>query len=164
MKIDTIITLWLILITINSNAQNFRKTILAFDIIEANINGKDDSELHVINKTFITFYRNTKDSILNLAIVWPNNSSMSYGPLTVSNIRTNNELYEGKTTEKSYYKWYYKNTYDNNQGWANIELSIVYETYQAFYILRMFVDKDFQINTYKGFLNEKLTDTITEIK
>lgn len=161
---NIVIIISLFLIKFNGSAQNYQKTILAFDITKADLNGQDASNYFAENGNYVTFYQNTKDSIMNLAIVWPNDSSMSYGPLTVSPIRTNNELYEGKRTEKSYYKWYYVNSYDDKKGWANIEFSIVHDSYQVFYILRMFVDSDFQICTYKGFLNDKLTGSTTEIK
>ena len=95
----------LFLIKFNGSAQNYQKTILAFDITKADLNGQDASNYFAENGNYVTFYQNTKDSIMNLAIVWPNDSSMSYGPLTVSPIRTNNELYpplqhQKKNTQK----------------------------------------------------------------
>lgn len=160
----TVIIICLLLIKFNVKAQYFQKTILAFDIIEADHNGQDYSKFYREKGNYVTFYQNTKDSVMSLAVVWPHDSSMSYGSLTVNSVKINNELYEGNKTEKSYYKWYYINSYDGKQGWANIEFSIVYDKNQAYYILRMFIDNDFQINTYKGYLNEKLTGTVTEIK
>lgn len=158
------IIICLLSIKFNVSAQYFQKNILAFDVFEADHNGQDYSKFYRDKQNYVTFYQNTKDSVMSLAIVWPNDSSMSYGSLTVNSVKINNELYEGNKTEKSYYKWYYLNSYNNEQGWATIEFSIVHDKNQPFYILRMFTENDFQINTYKGYLNEKLTGSVTEIK
>jgi hypothetical protein len=151
-------------ITYTINSQNFQKNLLAFDIIEANTNGSDVSEYFRSKKAYVNFYQNLKDSIFNLAIVQPENSSMSYGLITTHPTIVKNELYEGFKTEKTFYQWYFINSYDEEKGWADVELSIVYNSDNPFYVIRIITHTKFEIFTFKGYLNESLTGLTTENK
>ena len=151
-------------ISLNIFSQNFQKNLMTFDIVDANINGNDDSEFYKSKMAHVTFYQNIKDSVFNLAIVWPIDKSMSYGPIYTHPLKVNDELYEGHKTEKTYYQWFFMNSYDQEKGYADVEFSIVYSNNSPFYILRIITHNDFKILTFKGYINEKLTGLTTEIK
>ncbi|MBK6835565.1 MAG: hypothetical protein IPG89_15345 [Bacteroidetes bacterium] len=78
-------------------------------------------------------------------------------------MKISNELYEGKKTEKSYYQWFFKNSYDDKSGWAIVEFSVIYNGDAPYYMVKIIPMDDFEILIYKGYLNESFTGTIMEI-
>ena len=143
-------------------SQIYQKNILTFDISEATDNGSDISDYYKTKNAIATFYKNYKDSTFNMAIIILKDSSMSFGPITTHPIKVTNELYEGYKTEKTYYQWYFINSYNNDKGWAEVEFSIVYNSEIPFYVLRIITIDKFEIITFKGYLNESLTGLVTE--
>jgi hypothetical protein len=159
-----ILIIFLLGINLTIRAQNFRKNILAFDIIDANDNGLDVSEYYKTVNAYVNFYQNLNDSIFNLEIVLPESCSKSYGLINAHSLIVKNELYQGHNTDKTYYQWYFINSYDEEKGLADVEFSIVFNADNPFYILRIITHKKFEIFTFKGFINEELTGLTTEIK
>jgi hypothetical protein len=159
-----ILILLLLGINLTITSQNYRKNLLTFDIIDANDNGSDISEYYKSVDSYVSFYQNLNDSVFNLFIVQPKNSSMSFGPIKAHPLVVKNEYYEGVKTEKTYYQWFFNNSYDDEKGWADVEFSIVYNDNNPFYIIRIITHKKFEIYTFKGYLNEKMTGLTTVFK
>ena len=157
------ILLMIIILNCPVFAQKYQKTILAFDIYKANNNGTDNSKLYQDKAAYVQFYQNGQDSVINLSVVWPVDSSASYGPITTHPMKTKTDLFKGYETEKAYYKWFFVNSYDTVSGWANVELSIVHGGEAPYYVLKIITHNDFEILIYEGYINEKLTGSLSEI-
>jgi hypothetical protein len=137
------------------------KTITLFNIEKATIDGEDYSEKFKEGKVYTVFYRNLKDSILAMANVWPVNGSQSYGNVYPHQMIVTDETYEGLKSTRTFYKWFYTNTYDDAKGSASIELIQVVKSEGIYYVMKM-ITSEFQICIYKGYLNEGASNSLTK--
>lgn len=163
-KVALKLTLAFICFNLAYYAQEYQKTILCFNIIDANNDGKDYSAHYIKKEAYVSFYENTGDSVLRMAIVFPKDSTSSYGNLYAHPMKIKNELYDGSITEKTYYQWYFRNSYDDKNGVAIVEFSIIQKGNEPYYMLKIIPIDDFEILIYKGYLNEHFTGVLMKIE
>lgn len=106
------LTVALFLLFIFGQSEN-QITIAKFIISDAKVNNVDISPTVIKNDAYIVFYTNGNERIINMANVWPNSNSQSYGPMYGFEAEKLEETYENYAADFFYFNWQYNNTYDS---------------------------------------------------
>lgn len=138
---------------------HWQKTILRFDIEEAAINGEDYTDAFTEQRAYMSFYKVDNDSILLMALVWLKEGSQTWGRVYPHSVISTNEMYDGFKSERSYYRWEYQNSFNENSGNALIELIKVVKPEGLFYVMKVFVHT-FDLAVYKGYMNVEESDVV----
>lgn len=138
---------------------HWQKTILHFEIEEAAINGEDYTNAFTKQKAYMAFYKVDNDSVLLMALVWQKEGSQTWGRVQPHSVICTNEMYEGFKSERSYYRWDYKNSFNDNTGSALVELIKVVKPEGLYYVMKVFLH-GFDLAIYKGYLNLAESDVV----
>ena len=141
----------LILATGSSYAQNEDIRLV---ILEAKIGNEDYTDIYLQGEAYIVLYF-TEDGQLNLANVFPNNDSQSYGKITLWNEEESEKTNEGFKTETFSFRWSYANTYDTKTGSAICRLRKIYKPSAVAYELKMLTE-DASTLEFKGYIDGTL--------
>ena len=158
-----IIILFTALFSINLCGQDKVKTLLLFEVEEANINGENVIQLYDSVKAFVVIFKNLTDSSLSMSICWRANKSQSFGVLRAHPMIVKNEPYQYLNATRSYYQLFYNKSYHEERGTANIELSQLFKPEGIYYVLQMTTDK-FDLCQFEGYLVESSIGLISEDK
>lgn len=139
--------------------EHWQKTVLHFDIQEAELNGEDYSKLFLSQKTYLAFYKVDTDSVLLLSLVNRKDASQTWGRVYPHPVIFSNEMYDGFKSERTYYRWNYHNSFNENSGSALIELIKVPKPEGLFYVMKVFVH-EFDLAVYKGYMNVEESDVV----
>lgn len=127
-------------------------TLTHLFILQAEINGVDETEHHLDQEAYLSFYKFDNDSLVYLANVWSKDDSQSYGRTVLVEVK------EDKENESVYLgmMWYYYNTYDNLEGFSDIHLNIMKGNEHDLFQMDIIPENKNMIIQYAGVLTNPL--------
>jgi hypothetical protein len=143
----------IVFLSFQSNAQ--QKTLAKFIITSASDNGEDITPMILQQEAFCVFYTFEGDSLLYLSNNWLKNETQSYGPLFPAVDCILEEAEKKRGAEVSNYLWYFMNTYDDQSGTAQVQLTKIKKVLGVSFVLKIITPNN-DILEYYGYDEDAL--------
>lgn len=151
MKILLILQL-LLLSKTSINAQIFDS--VKYLITEAKINKVDYSQHYFENGQYLTFYKDEDDEYCLLNSMG-NKEEYSYGKILGLKVKKTEE--DECPAETINFRWFYHNSYNNDSGYAVVQLKRIYRENGIEFSIKI-LSKKLEIFEFSGFTNETVIE------